>query len=166
MWYVIQVMSGAEQRTLELCKALIDNSFFWEIFLPEIEVRKRYCGEWHTERKRMFPGYIFVVTDDIESLFLELIKVPKLTKVLGSERTPIPLSEDEVKLLQHVLNQEHVAEMSEGVMVGERLIIQSGPMKGMEGFVKRIDRHKRMAWLEVELFGRLVEVMLGVEVVK
>lgn len=114
----------------------------------------------------MFPGYLFVVTDHLEQLILTLDKIPKLTKVLGCERMPIPLSEEAVGLLQQMLNGEYLAEISEGIIVGERLEIQSGSMKGMEGFVKKVDRHKRMAWLEVKLFGRLVEVMLGVEVMK
>lgn len=166
MWYVIQVMSGEERRTLELCRALIDRPADCELFLPEIEAMRRYRGEWHKEKRIMFPGYLFVVTDYLEQLLLELDKIPKLTKVLGCERMPIPLREEEVGLLQQMLNGEHVAEISEGIIVGERLEIQSGPMKGMEGFVKKINRHKRIAWLEVKLFGRLVEVMLGVEVMK
>lgn len=143
---------------------LIDHSADCELFLPEIETMRRYRGEWHKEKRIMFPGYLFVVTDYLEQLILTLDKIPKLTKVLGCERMPIPLSEEEVGLLQQM--GEYLAEISEGIIVGERLEIQSGPMKGMEGFVKKVDRHKRMAWLEVKLFGRLVEVMLGVEVMK
>lgn len=159
-------MSGEERRTLELCKALIDQPADCELFLPEIEMMRHYHGEWHKEKRIMFLGYLFVVTDYWEQLLLEFDKIPKLTKVLGCERIPIPLRKEEVELLQQLLNGEYVAEISEGIIAGERLEIQSGSMKGMEGFVKKIDRHKRIAWLEVELFGKFVEVMLGVEVMK
>lgn len=165
MWYVIQVMSGEERRTMELCRALLDQTLYQDIFLPEMEVMKRYHGEWHKEKARMFPGYVFVVTERVEELFLAFKKVPKLTKILGTERVPVALSDKEVRLLEQVLDAEHVAEVSSGILVGDRLVIQSGPMMGLEGLVKRIDRHKRMAVLEVEMFGRRVEVRLGVEVV-
>lgn len=165
MWYVIQVMSGEERRTLELCRALIDQPADCELFLPEIEAMKRYRGEWHKEKRIMFPGYLFVVTDYLEQLILTLNKIPKLTKVLGCERTPVSLKEEEIELLQRVMNQDHVVEVSEGFLEGDQLVVMAGPMKGMEGMVKRIDRHKRLAWLEVELFGRLVEAVMGIEVV-
>ena len=36
---------------------------------------------------------------------------------------------------------------------------------GMEGMIKKIDRHKRKAWLEVPMFGRVQTVQVGVEIV-
>lgn len=166
MWYVIQVMHGEERRTMELIKALIDRPLIQDIFLPEMEVMKRYYGEWYKERALMFPGYIFIVTETIHRLSLALRQVPKLTKVLGTDAMPVALEESEVLLLQKILNPGHVAEISQGMLEGRCLIIKSGPMEGMETMVKRIDRHKRMAVMEVELFGRLVELKMGVEVVK
>lgn len=166
MWYVIQVMHGEERKTIELVKALVDRTLFQDIFLPEMEVMKRYHGAWHKERTLMFHGYIFIVTEAIYELSLALGQVPKLTKVLGTGTMPVALEESEVLLLQKILNPGYVAEMSRGMLEGKRLTIKSGPMEGMEAMVKRIDRHKRMAVLEVEMFGRLVELKMGVEVVR
>ena len=39
-----------------------------------------------------------------------------------------------------------------------------GPLKGYEGRVKRIDRHKKYAVLEVSLMGQTVDVQMGIEV--
>ena len=36
---------------------------------------------------------------------------------------------------------------------------------GVEEFVKKIDRHKRKCWLEMEMFGRTVTMQVGLEVV-
>ena len=44
--------------------------------------------------------------------------------------------------------------------------MREGPLVGMEGMIKRIDRHKRMAVLEVELFNRISEVKVGLEIVE
>lgn len=166
MWYVIQVMHGEERRTMELIKVLIDRSLFRDIFLPEMEVMKRYHGEWHKERALMFPGYIFIVTEEIYEISLALGRVPKLTKVLGTDAMPVALEEGEVLLLHKILNSGHVAEISQGMLEGKHLTIKSGPVEGMEAMIKRIDRHKRIVVLEVEMFGRLVELKMGVEVVR
>lgn len=166
MWYVIQVTSGEERKTIEMMKALILPDLLSEVFLPEVQVMKRYKGRWHKERRVMFPSYVFVVTNQVEELFLACKTIPKLTKILGTGSVPVALEASEVKLLKGVLNQEHLVEISTGILVGTTLKIESGPMKGLEGLVKRIDRHKRIAVLDVEMFGRKVEMTMGVEVVE
>lgn len=37
---------------------------------------------------------------------------------------------------------------------------------GMEGNIRRIDRHKRTAYLEIEMFGRIVEMKVGLEIIR
>ena len=44
--------------------------------------------------------------------------------------------------------------------------ILSGPLMGMEGNIRRIDRHKRIAYLEIEMFGRTVEMKVGLEIIR
>lgn len=39
------------------------------------------------------------------------------------------------------------------------------PLQGKEGCIRKIDRHKRKAWLEVELFGDRQLVEVGLEIV-
>ena len=36
----------------------------------------------------------------------------------------------------------------------------------MEGLIRKIDRHKRMAYLEVEMFGRKIEMRAGLEIIE
>lgn len=56
--------------------------------------------------------------------------------------------------------------MSQGMIIGDKVVILSGPLKGMESTIQRIDRHKRKAWLNLEMFGRQQLVEVGVEIVK
>jgi transcriptional antiterminator NusG len=45
-----------------------------------------------------------------------------------------------------------------------QVIILSGPLEGMEGYIKKIDRHKRKAYLEIPMFGGVQTVEMGLEV--
>ena len=56
--------------------------------------------------------------------------------------------------------------MSRVFIENDRVIITSGPLKGNEALIKKIDRHKRRAYLEIEMFGRKVEAQVGLEIVK
>ena len=41
-----------------------------------------------------------------------------------------------------------------------------GPLQGREKMISRIDRHKRTAYLEIEMFGRTVEMKVGLEIIR
>jgi len=166
MWYAIQVMTGNEQQTAAMCRTLVEKSVLLDIFFPETESMKRYHGSWHKERKPLFSGYLFAVTDQPNELYLRFKRIPKLTKLLGTDQVPVELTVEETRFLQRILNPEHVAEMSTGILEGDRLVVNSGPLKGMEGFVKKINRHKKIAIVGVDMFGREIEITLGLEVLE
>ena len=55
--------------------------------------------------------------------------------------------------------------MSQGYIVGDKVNIISGPLVGYEGKIKKIDRHKRIAYIEVSLFDQVVVVQVGLEII-
>lgn len=165
MWYVVQVRAGTEENIRLQCEKNIDPSVLNNCFIPYYEEMKRIRGEWTICKKVLFPGYFFVVTDQVEKLFMELKHVIGLSKLVGAEYTFIPLSKEEIHFIESFADEEYVAEMSKGIIEGERTIVLGGPLKGKEGYIKKIDRHKRKAWLEVELFGRIQNIQLGLEIV-
>ena len=87
-------------------------------------------------------------------------------QVLQNDEFFLPISPEEEKFLRRFLETEEVLPESYGVKEGDQVRILEGPLVGMEGLIKFIDRHKRMAVLETELFGRKVEMKMGLEVVK
>lgn len=164
MWYVIQVITGDEKNTVDMCRVIVQDSAEHEFFIPEVDRKKRLKGKWYNIRKPMFPGYVFISTESIDELYEKLKNVPKLTKVLGTDHTVTPISQSEEKLIRRLTNKQHVAEVSVGYIEGDRLIISEGPMVGMEAMVKKIDRHKRIAVLSVTMFGNSTDVTMGLEV--
>lgn len=165
-WYAVQVVTGKEQVTVDLCTRIVDQEILQDCFIPRCERMKRYQGVWHKEQHPMFPGYVFLVTERVDELYYALKAVPELTKILGDGTDFIPIEKVEVELLRKMENKDHLVEMSQGYLVGDQVVITSGPMKEMEARIRRIDRHKRVAELEVEMFGRIVGVVVGVEVVR
>lgn len=166
MWYVMQVRVGSEEAIVVQCKNVIEKNILNECFVPYYEFMKKYHGEWHRERKVLFPGYVFLISEHIEELYLELKKVIGLTKMIGTGEEIVPLSVKEVEFLETFGEKNQVVKMSKGIIEGDKVIITSGPLKGNEGCIKKIDRHKRKAYLEVEMFGRMVETQVGVEIVE
>ena len=164
MWYVIQVRTGSEENIRLQCEANIPQDVMERCFIPYYEERRRIRGEWMTLKKILFPGYVFLITEEIDELFYQLKKVIGLTRLLGTGEEIIPLTERERNFLLRFGGEDQIVEMSEGIIEQSRIRILSGPLMGMEGQIRKIDRHKRKAWLEVEMFGRPQRVEVGLEV--
>ena len=164
MWYVIQVRTGTEEKIRKQCETIIDKSILEKSFIPKYEQERKYQGAWHTERKVLFPGYVFLVSDEKEKLFFELKRIVGLTKLLGSGETVVPLTDEEVGFLLRLGGEEQTVRTSEGIIENDRVIVTSGPLKGNEGLIRKIDRHKRKAWLEIQMFGRTLEMQVGLEI--
>ncbi len=165
MWFVIQVFTGTEENIRRQCEKLVDKEVLERCFVPYYEEKKKYQGQWHTNMKVLFPGYVFLISEQLAKLQEELKKVQGLTRLIGAGEDIIPLSEEEVAFLERLGHKEQVVGMSVGVIVNERVCILEGPLTGMEGNITKIDRHKRKAWIEVEMFGRIVEMQVGCEIV-
>ena len=163
-WYAIRLTGqDQENRTLDYCRAL-GSDLLEDAFCPKIQYRKRYQGAWHEEEKLLFPKYFFVVTDQIEQLYKRFQKAPKPVSILGIGDTPVELSNEEIHLLNKLMNPEHKIEMSMGRICDGRLEVSSGPLRGMENMVQKIDRHKRMAVVGTRMLQREVEMKVGLEV--
>lgn len=167
MWYVLQVRTGTEDKTKLLCEHRItDSNILKRCFIPYYEEKRRISGEWKTLKKLLFPGYLFVVTDNIRDFQEALKKVDGFTRLLGTGDEIIPIAAKEQKFLESFGGEEQITRMSEGIIVNSQVLVRSGPLMGKEGLIKKIDRHKRKAYLEVELFGRMQKVQVGLEIVE
>lgn len=165
MWYVMQVRTGTEESIRCQCQRTIDSSVLERCFIPYYQQKKRFQGKWHIQERILFPGYVFLVCRNIEGLLENLKHVIGFTKVIGTGSEIVPLTEEEVDLLKRMGKEEQLVEMSTGIIENDTVQILNGPLKGMEGCIRKIDRHKRKAWLEIEMFGRTMEMQVGLEIV-
>lgn len=165
MWYVVQVRTGAEERIRLQCEKNIEKSILEECFIPQYEEKKRFQGKWNIQKKILFPGYVFVVTENLRDLYEGLKKIEGMTKMIGTGQEVVPLTDEEVHFIQRFGGEEKVVPISEGIIENSQVKILSGPLEGMEACIRKIDRHKRKAWIEVEMFGRMQRVEVGLEIV-
>ena len=168
MLYVIQVETGKESETVFLCKKYMDPECYKEMFIPRYECKKRYKGEWHVQERNLFPGYIFVETEDILDTYLSSYAVPLLTKYIGREVDLFEtLTEKESGWISKLVAEGEEVPVSEiDIAEGNKVTILSGPLTELEGYVKKVDLHRRQAEVEVEFMGRKTVFYLGIEFVK
>lgn len=164
--YVIQVVGGRERSAISLVTKhaadLID-----DCFVPSYELKKRFDGAWRTVTELLFPGYLFVVTSHPAEVAQVLRTVPVFMRLLGrSGDAFVPLSPDEIVWLKTFTTANtHMVEMSQGIIEGDAVVVTDGPLKGREALISKINRHKRLAYLDMHMFGREKTVRVGLEIV-
>jgi transcription antitermination factor NusG len=166
MWYVMQVRTGTEESVRRQCEKMIDSNTLTKCFIPYQERLKRYRGQWHKELMPLFPGYVFADSQDADSLFFELKRIAGLTKLLGTGDMVIALTQDETNFLKQVGKEKQIVAVSKGIIINSQVTVAEGPLKGLEGYIRRVDRHRRIAWLELSMFGRVQRVTVGLEIME
>lgn len=170
MYYVIQVASGMEERAEEQIKVVVNQRLYERCFHPMRHMKKKLRGEWRELHEKLLPGYVFVVSDSVRELYQELRHVPAFTRVLGKDEEQFtPLPEHEVEWLTQIMQNARdgmEVELSQvSVSEDDVVTILSGPLKNMEGYIKKIDLHRRIAKVEVDFMNRKTVIHLGIEMV-
>lgn len=165
VWYVMQVRTGTEENIRQQCMKKIGKEVLEYCFIPYYEKQRRFRGEWTTLKEILFPGYLFVATEEIEKLYKKMKTVIGFTRLLGTGQEIVPLTEKEQNFIKKFIGEKYIVEMSKGIIERLQVRVMYGPLMGMEGYIKKIDRHKRKAWLELELFGRRQIIQVGLEIV-
>ena len=106
MWYVIQVRTGTEENIRIQCEKRIPSHILEKCYIPYYERMRRYEGAWHKEQKILFPGYLFLISDQLERLYPGLKNVIGLTKLIGTGREIVPLTEEETKLIRKLAGED------------------------------------------------------------
>lgn len=169
-WYVIQTMSGKEDILIRYIEEYVDSSVVKECFIPKRERKKKIDGKWRVITEKLFRGYIFVVTGEPVGLFFALKQIPMLSKLLSDgEYTFEKLNNKEVDFISRIGSGrlDHISKISkvefDEYSEGDEVVYIEGDLKSFEGQIKRFDKHRRVAVVETELFGRKTEVYLEFE---
>ena len=165
MWYVVQVRTGDELKLAERFRHEIKTEGE-DIFVPLFERRRSIRGKWTRVTKPLFPGYIFFQTDDAESLYFRLKKIDAFTKILSTGHGEYsPIEKEEENFLRSLIGEDYIAQESIGVIEGDQIIVERGPLKGLEGSIIKVNRHKRIAIIRADFMGGAREVKVGLEII-
>lgn len=166
MWYVMQVRAGTEESMREKCQKMIPDTILERCFTPYYEEERRIQKVWRTRKRILFPGYLFIVTEEIQEVYQYLNQIAGTAKILKAADMPMPLDREEADMLAVFGGEEQIIRMSRGVIENQQLKILTGPLIGKEQYICKIDRHKRKAWLAISIFGSTQIVQVGLEITK
>lgn len=110
----------------------------------------------------MFPDYVFLESEDEKRLSEELEQYRPFLTALGESNTLIPVYKEEEEFLRGLCDESYHSRMSKGYIRDGNTYVTEGPLQGKERQIRKIDRHKRLA--KLELPGRFHNVNVGLEI--
>ncbi len=165
MWCVVHVKDGGEGYMEDLVAGLLPKGLYARCFHLTRNRRKKYEGQWQTVQENLFPGYVFIDTDQPDKVYKELKKTPKPKLLFSDEEYVSTLEKHESDLIERLADRSGRIGISM-VRIGPdgKIHYLSGPLSGMGNMVRRINLHKRIAEIEAEVMGRKRVLYLGIEI--
>lgn len=168
VWYAVRVRIGAEENVRQRCLEQISSAVIKDCYVFHYEEKRHLCGDWILQIKVLFPGYVILVSSgaDTKVLDRELWRIKGAVGLLEMNSKLAALDEEEVKFLLMIGGHRRTVGYSEGLIEQSKVRVFSGPLVGKEKYIRKIDRHKRKAFLEMPIFGEKQRMQVGLEIVE
>jgi transcription antitermination factor NusG len=128
---------------------------------------KRETRQWKDRKKSLelplFPGYIFVQPEAGHFPYLKYIRGSCGLVVFNNR--PASLQESEVDRIRRVAGSGLSLEIHPNLQTGERVVIASGPLMGLEGELIRIKNRNRLV-INAYILGQSVSLEIGIDEVE
>lgn len=169
-WYVMRTSPGREEEALELIGRTVDRRLWEQCRILRKKKLFRVDGRLILNVESMFPGYIFVKTEDPEQLQIELEKSREYPKLVGEnisfgKNGLIPVETEDLAFLKSICgeNLQRTMELSPVEVDADGNITHvAGVLKAYERRIVRKRLRKRYVLAEVPLFHRKERILFGV----
>ncbi len=74
------------------------------------------------------------------------------------------IDEEEIIPLLKLLSKDDIIDFSKVYIENSKVLVKSGPLKGMEGIIRKIDKRKNRAKILLNFMGREKTIDVGIEV--
>ena len=153
-WYVVHTFSGYEKRVKATLEAKIAaqglEDVIFDVIVPMRDESEFKDGRRRIVKKKVFPGYVLVDMIVNDNSWFVVRNTQGVTGFVGSEKNPIPLSEEEAERILTELIDGRVADDTLGFKVNDNVRIIDGIFENRLATVKGIDAEKQRLKVLVE----------------
>lgn len=156
-WFALYTYSGYETMVKGSLERLIENnnlqSMIYDLKIPCEQVIEEKNGKRKVVERKLLPCYVFIKMIYSNQLWYWITNTRGVISFVGPQGRPDPLRPEEIKRMR----LETVA-IDGNLVLGDKVIVEDGPLQGFEGEVVEIFDQLNKAKLKVEMFGRPTEV--------
>jgi transcriptional antiterminator RfaH len=152
-WMVLHVRPRCEKKVIEFCASRGIYSY-----LPLLNKKHKYGARVRVYELPLFTGYIFVLGSKEDAMLLrQNQRVANLLQVYDQQ---VLLSQ--LQQVKRALDNQEAIELFPHLTTGMKVLVRSGPLKGVEGFVRTI-KNKTKIILNVDFIQQAVAVEVETE---
>jgi transcriptional antiterminator NusG len=163
-FFVIQIRSQKIAQYFDVAKKHLEAlpvTLHW----PRRNLKIRKKGKLQETLCPIFPGYLFLEAEVITpETYNTCRQIPGFIRFLKDNRHITPLSGRDKEIVAHFLNLGEVVGYSLAAFEEhQRVRIISGPLKGLEGHIVKVNRRKNRIKLKLELYEDSFFIDFGFE---
>jgi transcription termination/antitermination protein NusG len=147
-WYALRVRSNYERVT----SAHLRHRGVEE-FAPTFKAERQWSDRKKQVDQFLFTGYVFCRLDP--SFRQNVVTVPGAVRLVGFGSGPVPIPTEQIEAVQRMTNSGLLVAPWPYLQVGQRVVIEKGPLTGVEGILQEIRKTYRLV-VSVGLLQRSV----------
>jgi transcription antitermination factor NusG len=147
-WFALRLRSNYERTTV----AHLRERGYQE-FAPSYQVEKRWSDRTKQIEQFLFPGYIFCRFNPNDRL--SILTAPGVVDVVGFGKLPERIPDAEIERVRRMVDSGLPVTPYPYVQVGQALLIERGPLTGVEGILVEVKGKVRLV-VSVNLLQRSV----------
>ena len=164
-WYIVQTLSGYEQRVektlLELIRKNKVYGLIEQAIVPTEKIVEMVKGQKKTTTRKFYPGYVLVKMQLTDETWHLIQSIPRVSGFIGDKDKPIPLSETEAnRLLETIESRKDQARPKFSFQSGDKVQVIDGPFANFDAYVEEVNYDKGKLKVSVSIFGRNTPVEL------
>lgn len=156
--YCVSCMTSSET----VVARRIEETFHVRIIYLSYDREEKKSGTWTIVTHPVHFGYVFVYTDQPINP-LRICDIENVNRVLQYGDGEINLTGEDRFFAEWILRCDGHIGLSRALLVGDETRIIDGPLKDYEGTIRRIDRHKRRAWVDVMVGDEVKSIQMYFE---
>jgi transcription antitermination factor NusG len=148
LWFALRVRSNHER----IAAAHLRERGFEE-FSPSYQVQRRWSDRTKTMEQFLFPGYVFSRLNPQDRLLV--VTVPGVVNLVGFGKLPTAIPDREIENIRTMVQSGLLMKPWPFLEVGQRVLIERGPLAGVEGILQDVKGQFRLV-VSISLLQRSV----------
>jgi len=163
-WYVIHTYSGYENKVMVNLERRIETlkmgEKIFKVLVPTEEEIEFKNGKKKTVQRKIYPGYVLVQMIMTDDSWYVVRNTSGVTGFVGPGIKPIPLPEDEVKMILRRMGVDAPLKIRLDMSVGQMVRVIHGPFKEFQGVIEEVDPDREKMRVLISFLGRETPVEL------
>lgn len=166
-WYAIFVETNQEEAVQQELNQRFDASVLRAV-VPKRRVPEKRGGIVYHVAKNMFPGYVLVHSQLTDDIYYQLKNVPGIYRVVHNgkhfNKDDCKIYPPEIEPIIRLLGNGDTLEYSAVCLINSRAFVTSGPLKGFEEIIRKIDPRKNRAKISLNFLGKEKLIDVGIKI--